>query len=154
MTELWQIFCGDVNFLENQPFGQIRHFGAIFNWGSRAQFLGNRPDSFFVVLIYITKFGGNHFWGPSGPMGRELRGGAESAPPALNKLAESPPWIGLIIWWSLIPNVMLYHKPFIFKLWHRDSIGSNACWSVNLSDCGKNLTCSFSISFVLKILWN
>ena len=99
MTELWQIFCGDVNFLENQPFGQIRHFGAIFNWGSRPQFLGNRPDSFFVVLIYITKFGGNHFWGPSGPTGRELRGGRNPPPPALNKLAESPPWIGLTKAW-------------------------------------------------------
>ena len=78
MTELRQIFCDLVNFLDNRSFGQIRHWGEILSWG-------DRPD--FFVLIYITNFVGNHFCGPSGPTDRELRGLNPS--PILNKLAQT-----------------------------------------------------------------
>ena len=39
------------------------------------------PPSHFNRLIYITTFRVNQFWGPSGPTGRELRGGRNPPPP-------------------------------------------------------------------------
>ena len=52
-----------------------------FELGPTTPILGRSAQIFFVGHIYITTFGGNHFWGPSGPNGRELKGGGGIRPP-------------------------------------------------------------------------
>ena len=81
---------------ENLAFGQIGQFVENFNLGPRAQFLTNRPNSFFVDHIDTRSLGGNHHWVSRGTAGRELRCGHIVPLPALNKLDQRPLYIGLI----------------------------------------------------------
>ena len=67
----------------------------IFKLGPRAQFLANRPNSFFVDHIDTRSLGGIHHWASRGTAGRELRSGQILPPPALNKLDQRPLYIGL-----------------------------------------------------------
>ena len=66
-----------------------------FKLGPRAQFLANRPNSFFVDHIDTRSLGGIHHWASRGTAGRELRSGQIPPPPALNKLDQRPLYIGL-----------------------------------------------------------
>ena len=66
-----------------------------FKLGPRAQFLANRPNSFFVDHIDTRSLGGIHQWASRGTAGRELKCGHIVPPPALNKLDQRPLYIGL-----------------------------------------------------------
>ena len=66
-----------------------------FKLGPRAQFLANRPNSFFVDHIDTRSLGGIHHWASRGTAGRELKCGHIVPLPALDNLDQRPLYIGL-----------------------------------------------------------